>query len=267
MVYHVFKYRRKVVRKNIENSFPEKSPSEIRSIESKFYLHFTDLVIESVKMFSVSESGLKKRMRSMNSEIFDKYYEQKRNLILASGHYGNWEMWATAGAWHMPHSPMGVYKPLKNKFWDTVAKKSRGKFGMNLIPVQEASAKFGLMEEPCALVLLMDQSPARTKKCYWTTFLNQETPVNFGVEALSKKNDAVVFYGDIQKVKRGYYEVTWSLITDNSTKEEHGMITEKVTARLEKKIRSYPHLWLWTHKRWKRERRPDEELLNVLKDK
>ncbi|MFK7757235.1 MAG: lysophospholipid acyltransferase family protein [Flavobacteriales bacterium] len=267
LIYRVFKYRVGVVMTSLRNSFPEKSESELKAIASEFYRHFTDIVIESVKMFSISEKSLAKRMVSMNSEIFDSYYKEGKDLVLVSGHYGSWEMWATYGAQHFPHNPRGVYKPLKNKFWDDQAKKSRGKYGMNLVPVKEAAKQFEIIDEPAAVILLVDQSPARSKKCYWTTFLSQDTAVNFGMESIAKKHNAAVIYGDIQKVKRSHYEVTWSVISDDPSSEPYGMITEKATAKVEEKVRCNPQYWLWTHKRWKRKRRDDEELFNVLKGK
>ncbi len=264
LMYNLIGYRKKVVLKNLRGSFPEKSDKEIQKICSKFYSHFVDLILESVKMFSVKEASLKKRMVSVNSEVFTPYYEKGLDVIAVSGHYGNWEMWAAYGQQHMPHSTRGVYQPLKSEFWNQKAQKSRGKFGMNLTPRDKVREQFTEPHDPMAVLLLTDQSPHRGRKCYWTTFLGQETAMSFGMETLAKRHDVPVIYGDIQKIKRGHFEVTWTLISDTPNEHPHGWLTEKVAEKLEGKIREYPHLWLWTHRRWKRERRADEPLMNVL---
>ena len=263
-IYTVFGYRKKVVLTNMRNSFPEKSEEEISKLASEFYSHFTDVILESVKLFSISEADLAKRMVSLNSEVFDAYYEEGRDVIVVSSHFGNWEMCATFGQHHMPHSTRGVYMPMKNKYWNEKAKTSRSRFGMNLVPRKEAISQLGISETPVALILLVDQSPHKDKRCYWTNFLNQETAVNFGVERLANDHNAVVIYGHIQKVKRGYFEVTYSVISDDPTSHSYGWLTEKTTRKIEEKVREYPQYWLWTHKRWKRTRREDEELCNII---
>jgi len=265
LVYRVFGYRKKVVLSNLRNSFPEKTDDEINRIASQFYSHFTDLVIESLKMFSISEKELLKRMKSLNSEVLHEIYNRGKDVILVSGHFGSWEMWATAGAKHMLHNPRGVYMPLKNKFWNEKMKQSRGSYGMNLVSVHDAKNQLGKFSEPCALILLIDQSPSKKKKCYWTEFLNQETAINFGMESLASKHDVPVVYGDIQKVTRGHYEVTWTVLEESIKDLPYGYITEKATHKIEEKVRAYPQYWLWTHKRWKRKRTDQETLGNVYK--
>lgn len=262
VLYYIVKYRRKVAYSNIKNSFPEYSEKQIRQIERKSYNFLSDTIVESLKMFSVSENEVKKRMKSMNPELLDSFYEQGKDAILTSGHIGNWEMWACAGSFQMRHKVKGVFKPLKSKFWNETVKKSRGKFGIDLIPMKEALDCLGVPNDPAAVALMIDQSPSRTQKCFWTMFLNQETPVFYGAELMAKKYNAPLIYGHIQQVKRGFYEVTWHLVSENPQEEEYGVIIEKATRILESKIRKQPHIWLWTHKRWKRERTAEEPLFH-----
>ncbi len=262
VLYYIVKYRRKVAYQNIRNSFPEKTEKEVKQIERKSYNFLADTIVESLKMFSISEEGVKRRMKSTNPELLEKYYAQGKDAILVSGHIGNWEMWACGGPFTMKQKIKGVFKPLKSQFWDKTVKKSRGKFGIDLIPMKEALECLGNPNQPSAVALMIDQSPARTQKCFWTMFLHQETAVFYGAELMAKKYDAPVFYGHIQQVKRGFYEVTWKLITDQPNKEEYGVILEKGTRILESKIRRQPDIWLWTHKRWKRERTEEEPLIH-----
>ncbi len=262
VLYYIVKYRRKVAYTNIKNSFPEKTEKEIKQIERKSYNFLADTIIESLKMFSISQDGVKKRMTTRNPEVLEKYFNQGKDVILMSGHIGNWEMWACAGSFQMEHKVKGVFKPIKSQFWDKTVKKSRGKFGIDLIPMKEALECLGNPNEPGAVALMIDQSPARSQKCFWTMFLHQETPVFYGAELMSKKYNAPAVYGHIQQVKRGFYEVTWSVISESPNDEEYGVILEKGTRILESKIRKQPHIWLWTHKRWKRERTAEETLIH-----
>ena len=53
------------------------------------------------------------------------------------------------------------------------------------------------------------------------------------------------------KVKRGYYELTFTLISDTPKEEANGDIITKSALLLEKEIKNNPAYWLWSHKRWK----------------
>jgi KDO2-lipid IV(A) lauroyltransferase len=260
-IYHVFGYRKKVVFANLRNSFPEKSEKEIKKIARVFYKHFCDIVFESLKCFTISEKSLRKRMVFRNPELVNAYYDKGQSIIMVGGHYNNWELWAVAVGLHVKHKNLGIYKPLKNVFFDKKMKKTRQRFGILMIPIKAVKKYFeDGSGTPISTIFASDQSPGKAKKAHWMEFLNQDTGVPFGAEKYAKEYNLPVVFGIIYRMKRGHYEVEFTTITDQPQETRKGEITETFTKMLEADIRKDPPFWLWTHKRWKRKRPDDYEL-------
>ncbi len=254
IMYRVIGYRKKVVFTNLRNSFPYKTNQELKKIMSDFYRHLCDIIMESVKGFTISEKQLRKRLIIKNPEFSNYFADKGQSIIFVGGHYNNWEICAQAFAMHSNHKCIGIYKPLSNAFINDKIYISRSKYGMHLISMKQTKKSFEDGDEPKAIVFGSDQNPANPKKAHWVQFLNQDTGVLFGVERYAKEYDWPVVFVSISKVKRGHYEVEYSLITDSPTEQPHGKITEDFTKRLEQDIINQPQYWLWSHKRWKHKR-------------
>lgn len=253
ITYYVIGYRKKVVRKNLTNSFPHLSEPELLVIEKKFYKHFADFLVESAKSVSISDKAIKERCALINPEILHKYYEDNKSVIVLCGHYNNWEYYAVGIAQQMKHNTIAAYKPLKNKFFDTVILKSRQRFGMKMMSMREIPRYFARSEQrqPTLSIMVNDQSPGNPKTAYWNTFLNQETGWMKGAEKLAAKYNQAVLFGCIRKKKRGFYEVTFYPISDDVKNEAEGYVLDKHAEYLEMVINEHPEYWLWSHKRWK----------------
>jgi KDO2-lipid IV(A) lauroyltransferase len=252
LTYRIVKYRRKVVLENLKKSFPNKSNTELKDIEKKFFRHFTDFIFESIKSISISEKNVLKRTSIKNSDLLDKYYKQGKNILVVCGHYNNWEFYALSLPKKIKHSTYSLYQPLKNKFFDKVLLNSRKRNGMNLIKTNDVISFFKEENKnPKLMVIVNDQSPTNKSKAYWNTFLNQQTGWNVGPEKLAKKFNYVVLFGHSKKVKRGSYEVEFSLVTETPQATNDEFITDKYASILEGIIKKRPEYWLWSHKRWK----------------
>jgi KDO2-lipid IV(A) lauroyltransferase len=254
IMYRVIGYRKEVVFTNLKNSFPNKSKQELKKIMSDFYRHLCDIIMESVKGFTISEKQLRKRLIIKNPEFSNYFADKRQSIIFVGGHYNNWEICAQAFAMYSNHKCIGIYKPLSNAFINDKIYTSRSKYGMHLISMKQTKKSFEDGDEPKAIVFGSDQNPANPKRAHWVQFLNQDTGVLFGVERYAKEYDWPVVFVSIRKAKRGYYEVEYSLVTDNPNEEPHGKITEDFTKRLEQDIINQPQYWLWSHKRWKHKR-------------
>ena len=247
-----------VVKQNLTNSFPDKSPKEIKALQNQFYRHFCDIMLESFKIFSISKKDALERFKVLNPEILKPYFDQGRSVIIAGGHYNNWEMLAVGLDSYIDHQSVAIYHRLGNKFMNGKALQSRERYGLKMISRQEVKDYFAQENELTATVFGADQSPSIAKKVYWMEFLNQETAVMFGVEKFALEKNSPVIFGGIDKVKRGHYEFTMEVLIDDPSKCTHGEITEAHTKRLEKQILADPQYWLWSHKRWKRKRKVGE---------
>lgn len=253
--YSILGYRKKIVVGNISNSFPEKSKQEINEITKLFYRHFCDVIVESLKSFTISDAQISKRMILKNPELLNRYYDNKQSIILAGGHYNNWEWIAVALDKQMKHQSIAIYKTLSNKFFDEKMRSTRGKFGLLMVSTKLVAETFSKFKnELTATIFAIDQSPSNPKKCYWMNFLNQDTPVLFGTEKFAKDYNQPVLFGTITKVKRGFYQIEFKTVTDTPNATAHGEITETTTKLLEAEIIKAPQYWLWTHRRWKHKR-------------
>ena len=253
-MYRVFGYRKKVVIQNIANSFPNKSPQERKKIVRDFYHHFCDLLLEGLKAFTMSEAEVRQRAKPLNLEYIDRFYERGQNVIIATGHYSNWELLALALNIEIKHQAVVIYRQLKNKFFDEKVKSSRSKFGLNLTSTKIAMRAFQKSDGLSAVTFAFDQSPGKTDGCYWGSFLNQDTPMTFGVEKYAKHFNTPVLFMHINKVKRGYYTYEFSDAIEDPCTTGYGEITRKINALLEQDIIAQPQYYLWTHKKWKHKR-------------
>ncbi len=256
VLFGLFGYRKKVVFKNIQNSFPTKTVEEQQLIMKQFYKHFCDLVVESLKGFVISDKQLKKRFSIVNAELANQYFEDGKDVIFVGGHYNNWEILAQGVSLELKHKIVGIYKPLSNKYFDGKMKKSREKYGMSLCPIKQTKVfldtDFG---RPKGTIFAIDQSPGNPEKSYWMEFLNQDTPVLFGAEKYAKEYKAPVIFCTINKIKRGHYQGVLSLVNSSPEETDYGQITERNTKALENDIIENPQFWLWTHRRWKHKRK------------
>lgn len=255
ILYYMVGYRKRVVRDNLEKSFPEKTDAEIRAIMRKFYRHFCDIVVESVKNFGISKKAAEKRLISVNAQVMNEYAAKGQSVILCGGHYANWEFWAVAGPLQLKHRVVAIYKKLRNDYFDRKMQESRGKFGLELVRTLDTGEFIRVhADKNIALVFGFDQSPSNPKKCVWITFMGRETGALFGAEKYAKDYNLPIIYGEQKKIRRGHYQITYELLTDKPADFEHGRITQLLHDRLERDIRKAPEFWLWSHKRWKHNR-------------
>ncbi|OFX22003.1 MAG: hypothetical protein A2041_12310 [Bacteroidetes bacterium GWA2_31_9b] len=256
LLYYVFKYRKETILTNLRNSFPEKSEKEIRSIAKKAYRNLSDIIIESIKAFTISNKRICNRFKIINPELLDEYYSKNQSIIGVTGHYGNWEWGALAGGLQIKHKGIAIYKPLSNKYIDKFLRRTRAANGATLESIKSTSNTFEKhAHETCIFMLVADQSPTNMKEAVWTTFLNQETACLHGPEKYAKRFNYPIVFVNIQRIKRGYYELRFSKLVDEPLKTSDGEITKIYMSKLEEIIKAKPENWLWSHRRWKRKRK------------
>jgi len=266
LVYYVIKYRRPIVRKNLTESFPDKSEAEIIKIEKEFYSWFCDYLVESVKMFSMSEKQMRRRMQFEDTEQVFSTLASGKSCAVYLGHYCNWEWIASLQLTIGENGQCGqIYHPLEDKVFDRLFNYMRSRWGNLNIPMAETIReliKHRDDEKKMVIGFIADQVPFWNNIHYWTDFLHHDTPVLTGTERVAKKLDMACFYLDAKRIKRGYYAARFIRITDNPNEEsEEFAITERYFREMEKTILRQPPYWLWTHNRWKRTR---EEWLKIV---
>ena len=264
LVFLLFKgilpYRKKVVQINIENSFPDLSPRDQAVLVRGFYRHFSDLLIESIKNLSISKEELLRRMKVLNPEVLQELEKKGKSVLFVSGHFNNWEWFITSQALLVPFESFGIGMPLSNGFWDKKLTERRQRFGLKVVNAKNYKEMFQ-QEKAVSVLVLTDQAPADARKSYWMEFLQQPTPILFGVEQMANEFDLTVVYFTMKKIKRGQYSIEFNILTEDPKSLPYGVLTEKHVKLLEESIIDQPCNWLWSHKRWKRELPAD---LNAL---
>ena len=260
LIYYVFRYRKNVVLENLRLAFPEKSEAERKKISKNFFKHFTDLFMESVKAFSISEKEILKRYTYKNPELVNDFTKQGKSIALVAAHQANWE-WSISLPLVLEGKVNGAYTKLGNTYFEKAVRSSREKFGVSGYKTSETvkGMQRNFAEKTQGLyILLSDQSPQVHKTFYWSTFFGVKVPIHTGAEMLAKKFDLVVINYVTRKVKRGYYETEFQLITETPKEFDNYQITDKYLRLTERNVIQQPELYLWSHKRFKHRNSFDE---------
>ena len=256
LAYHVMRYRRKVVRQNLLNSFPDKSPKEIKTIEKGFYRNLCDLIVEGPKALRMKPEGFKYRIGYTNPELITRLYEQHKNVFYAIPHSGNWEWFGKSMPDLSGHKCLAVYKKVKNPVFEQLMMYLRTKdCPLEMMESNSALKRLAqLRDSQNAVLMVADQTPRGTDSDYWTEFLHQDTCWFTGLERIAKMLDYAVVFVAMKRQGRGRYEVAFELITDNPKETEKGFIMERYVRCVERFIEEQPDNWLWSHRRWKHQR-------------
>ena len=254
-MYHVVRYRRQVVDKNLRLSFPDKTDAERKQIRKAFYHQFCNTIVESIYGYRCSDEEMKQRVVFRNMEEVNRLVDAAGGGIFMLAHMGNWEWQASVQQWVSPGvTELNVYRRLKNPRVDRLMLAIREKRGGACVEKQRIlreMVRYRAAHKPVTIGLIGDQKPRPEVTRTWLTFLNQETGFLDGGEVLGKKFGYPVFYANIHCPRRGYYETTFQLLAAEPQNTEEGAITTAYAKALEQNILEQPHLWLWTHNRWK----------------
>ena len=251
-MFYIVRYRRKVVRVNLNRSFSEKPKHEIKVIEKKFYRHFGDLMIESLKNAGSSRQ-VPNRIQYKNADFLHKLHDEGRSIILYAAHYGNWE-WLSVLPLTFKFRMIAFYQPLSNVVFDALIKRSRERYGITAVPSSQAYKALKTYNdngEHTLSLVLGDQSPPPDGAMVWLPFLNRETAFIVGAGKIAKKLGHIAVYPHFRKLSRGHYEVEFIILKADENPGNENPYVKSYAAQLEKSIQSEPSMWLWSHRRWK----------------
>ena len=268
ILYRLIGYRVKVVRNNLMTSFPERSEAEILQIERKFYHSLCDYFVEAVKLMTMSERQIRKRMVFKNTEALNVCIAEEQSIALYLGHTINWEWVTSLPLWVTKKAHCGqLYHALENEAFDTLFLHIRERWGAECIPLVDVLRKtieYKKKQQPTIIGYLGDQVPHWNNIHHWCWFLNHDTPVMTGTERIAIKNHQAIFFLEMSRPKRGYYEAELKLITRTPEQLKEFETTDIYHQMLEASIRRQPELWLWSHNRWKRTREEFNERFQVV---
>ncbi len=258
--YFIIRYRRKIVRKNLTESFPDKSKDEIIQIEKKFYHFFLDMFLESCKLISITPEEIKKRMKFTNIGMVNDMLAEGKSISVFIGHYGNWEWLSSIGLWlHKNAVVAQIYHKLRNKPMDKIMKRLRERMGNICVEMYKTVrfiANAATDNKPYLIGFIADQSPRKKEVKHFIHFLNHEIPVLTGVEKTTKYFGYNAVFLGLKRVRRGYYECEFLSLHDNPKSLPDFELTSLYYQRLENEIQQHPEFYLWTHNRFKYAMKP-----------
>ena len=271
IVFRILRYRRRTVWVNLVTSFPELEPEEHKDIERKFYRWFCDYLVENIKLMNMKPEEMKQRLVFKNTEAVDLCVKEGQSCAIYLGHLCNWEWITSLPFWVAPEAQCGqLYHPLENKDFDRLLLHIRQRFGSVCIPMNDSLRRildYKRQDKQTVIGYIADQAPFWWNIHHWCPFLHHDTAVLSGTERIATKLDQAVFYLDVHRVKRGYYEAEFKLITREPRKMEEFQLTDIYFNELEKSIRRQPECYLWTHDRWKRTRERFNRRFEVIDGK
>lgn len=256
LLYRVIGYRKKTVRNNLALALPHLSAKERLVIEKKFYHHLCDMFLEMIKTMTISRPEMEKRFRFTNLDLYLDLEKKGKNIAVMIAHHASYE-WMISMNYHITFEGYAIYKRIANPYFDKLVRNIRSKFKAHLITTKETGDTMlrNLKEHRLGVYgFASDQSPKAGKAHYWANFMGIETPVHTGAEMLAKKFDMNMVYVRVDKVKRGYYEATFEILSENPRQIPDYEMTDEFLRRVEKQILAAPQYYLWTHKRWKHKR-------------
>lgn len=253
LIYRVIGYRKKTVRENIALALPHLSEKERLIIEKKSYHHLCDMFLEMIKTMSISEKEINKRFSYSNLDVYLDLEKKGKSIALMCAHYASYE-WVLSMNNHITFKGYGIYKKIANPYFDKLVKNIRAKFKAYLITTKETkncieeNAKNGVLG---IFGFASDQTPRRSDTMHWDSFMGIETPIHTGAEMLAKRYDMNVIFLKVKKVKRGYYEASFEVLSDDVKSIPDYKLSENFMRKVEQQIYEAPEFYLWTHKRWK----------------
>lgn len=241
-----------MVFENLKGCYPNWEEAQLLRTEKEFYRFLSDLMAESVKSFSISANELNKRVQVVNPELVNRLANEGKSIVHLLGHHANWEWFAFAFSLHCKHELYFIYKPLSSQAFEYAYRRFRARFGAKPVPMKEL---FKTLKEPTsqpyATYFGSDQCPQPHNDYIWTQFLHRETPVYAGAEVVARKFNQPVVFGKMRRVKRGYYTITFELLTETPNSLPVYSLTDKHSQVLTDLVDEAPELWIWSHKRWK----------------
>jgi KDO2-lipid IV(A) lauroyltransferase len=253
VVYNIIGYRKIIVRENLAIALPHLSAKERLIIEKKFFHHMCDIFLEMIKTMTISEKEINKRYHFTNLEVYKELEKKQKSIALMCAHYASYE-WAVSMNHHINHKGYGIYKKIKNPYFDKLVRDIRSKFKAYLITTKETIPVIASNYRNKTLSIYgfaSDQSPKISSVYHWHSFMGIEVPVQTGAEMLAKKYDMNVIFLRTKKVKRGYYEASFEILSENAKAVPNYEITDQFLKLVEQQIHEAPEYYLWTHKRWK----------------
>ena len=255
VLYYLVGYRKAVVRENLAHAFPHKNETELTVLAQKFYRQLTQVAFEIIKARRMTKEDFRERVKVINPELVQQYSNDFRDsVIVLTIHQGNWE-WMLHGATTALGIPIDpVYKPLHNESVDKLIFDIRSQFGARPLSMQQSTRDILRRRSEFRLfVMVADQSPIRSERSYWTSFMHRPAAFYPGTEIIAGMTGFPILFAQCRRRRRGHYDIEFHELARPPYDKDSLDITERYVRMAEQAIRDEPESWLWSNRRWKRD--------------
>ena len=243
--YYLLGLRKKDSLKNIATAFPEKSDSERNMIIKKTYSFFAKSFMQ---FLSLPKSYRYANIDVEGQELLDGALEKGHGIILATGHFGKWEIMS---AWlgYSGYPCVAVAQRQKNRGADIFFREFRANSGMGMI-YRKSSLKnmYRILKENKILILGSDQDAKQ--RGVFVNFFNKPASTPKGVARFHLQTGSDIFFISCYIEQNGKYKLHIQPVVPKG-KSTVKSITQAFTTLLEEKVRKFPEQYFWFHRRWK----------------
>ena len=259
LLCYCLRYRMKVVKRNLRNSFPEKSDRELAVLRRKFYWTLAEVFVDTIDLAHMTPAKGRRILKVKGLDEHLKHIDG-RDWIAMTAHFGCWEYCSFWGLYVPSQIVVAVYHPLESRIAEAFYLRLRNREYAATVPMRESlrfylrNRESGVAGRRMVMGLIADQNPPKRPDSHWFRFLNQDTIFFDGGEKLALRRHLPVYFVKMDRLRRGRYEMSFEKIYDGEEAVADNVITERYVRILESEIRRRPELWMWSHKRWKYKR-------------
>jgi len=245
------RYRRSVISANLVSALNITQKSELEA-SVKMNYRFLAKIFRQI-LVRPSKRLLQKRLELLPCPELDQWLKEDKSVLITFGHLGNWEWAGSYIGLAYPDQVCALYKKIKSSYFNSLMLRRRMTHVNYLIEIGQIAELLRLIRSKPVLVLMIaDQNPGSDQGIIWARFMGRDTAFVNGPETLALRYHLPVVYLNITSAENGNYGLSCVPIYDGKEAVGTGEITQRFADRLEANIRSNGMEWLWSHKRWKR---------------
>jgi KDO2-lipid IV(A) lauroyltransferase len=256
LAWHIDRRHRSVAIINIEAAFPELSPDDCLTLAKKNFQRLGETYACILKTGGMNAEQIKKVLTIEGYERIEEIMinDPNANIILAIGHYGNFELfsWISLGA---PSAQIATtYRALRQPKLNKLLLQLRAASGCLYFERRSEGAqlKETMKRSHIMLGLLADQSGGEGG--LWLPVFGRETSVSPAPAVFAQRYQCRLFPSACFRVSAGHWKIELGeeiLVKENGQRRSTEAITRDIIKAQEKTIRRDPVNWFWVHNRWK----------------
>lgn len=266
----VMKYRKAVIYSNISNAFPDMSEEQVKKTAHEFYVNFADILAEAIWFGGCNHKRLSRAnvVTCKNPECLRDLFDNSPSVMILCSHSGNWELLGGLPFYKKSDgSPVYagvetdfcvIYRALSSKMWDNIMKTNRS------APILDPKHYEGYLESRRVVryaythrdqkryyMMISDQKPYYVGSDNMViNFMGRECTTMSATATIAHKFGYAVCHQTMRRTSRGHYELEYTVISKDASKDDPQRIMQEYYRLLEEDIRQQPFNYLWSHNRW-----------------